>query len=140
MKISRCPIGTQLSRLAERSNSGLVADAADEHWHAIHDALSAVVGAHGVGALYLRSVYLTRAEHPWLVEPDQAELPSKPLGSLHAALSGQSSADAAAAQASLLQTFNDLLENLIGSSLTDRLLGPLWQQPPGVRNAQDHPR
>ena len=141
MNISGCSIGTHLARLAEHRNSTLIADAADEHWHAIHRALSPIIGVQGVVSLYRRTVNLARARYAWLREPDSSEPLSKPLDSLRAAFLKQSPDDAAAAQLALLQIFNDLLEHLIGNSLTDRLLDAVWQdaQCPrdGDRNTQE---
>ena len=138
MNISGCLIGTHLVRIAEHRNSALIADAADEHWHAIHKALSPIIGIQGVVSLYRRSVFLARVRYNWLREPDSSEVLSQPLDSLRAALVPQSSDDAVAAQLALLQIFNDLLEHLIGTSLTDRLLDPVWQDAQSPRDGDHH--
>jgi hypothetical protein len=56
---------------------------------------------------------------------------------LRAALAGQASAEAAALNAALLGTFYDLLSSLIGATLTERLLDPVWASPFTDAPAQD---
>jgi hypothetical protein len=56
---------------------------------------------------------------------------------LRAALATQSSAEAADANAAVLQTFHDLLTSLIGASLTERLLRPVWGSLTGGDAPQD---
>ena len=137
MKISGCPLGAHLSRVADDPSAAGVSAAAEGQWRAISDALSPIVGTKGVEALHRRSVFLARAQYPWLPEPIHDDSLPSAWRSLQEAFATRSGADAAAAQLMLLQTFNDLLENLIGSSLTDRLLGPVWQSPPAPRGDED---
>ena len=56
---------------------------------------------------------------------------------MRAALSQQTAANAAAAHDAMLQTFQDLLDNLIGRSLTQRLLQAVWDQPSSGDAVQD---
>jgi hypothetical protein len=105
-----------------------IADTAVASWRDIDAALAPIIGQRGVAALFKRSLYLTRAEHPWLSAVYEGALPPGEYAPLHAALSKQAGAQAAVAQGALLQTFHDLLGNLIGAPLTERLLRPVWDR------------
>jgi len=56
---------------------------------------------------------------------------------LSTALAEQEGPTAVAASVALLETFYDLLTNLIGRSLTDRLLRSVWESPTSGHPAQD---
>jgi hypothetical protein len=107
---------------ASGADAGKIADTAVEAWTAIDSALSPIVGTRGVAALYSRSVHLAVPDHPWLAAANEGALQPGDFASLRAALSLQPEANAAAAHDAILQTFQDLLNNLIGQSLTQRLL------------------
>ncbi len=51
------------------------------------------------------------------------------LAGLQARLAGCETALAIEASAALLVTFTELLDSLIGESLTERLLAPIWASP-----------
>lgn len=127
-----------VSRLvAEGANAHQAADATVATWRDIHTALSPIVGKRGVAALYARSLHLTRAAHPLLADVQDGAFSFDEFASLHAALSRQAAPNAAAASAALLQTFIDLLTKLVGASLTERLLRPVWHAPTSGEAAQD---
>ncbi len=107
---------------ASGADAGKIADAAVTAWAAIDGALAPIVGRRGIAALYKRSLHLALADHPWLAAAYEGALQPGDFTSLHAALSQQTGANAAAAQDAIVQTFQDLLNNLIGQSLTQRLL------------------
>ena len=113
-----------------------IADHAMVTWRQIDTALSPIIGNGGVGALYKRSLFLARTRHAWLTTV-QTSAPADDFAGLRAALALQSSSEAAAANAALLQTFHDLLTSLIGASLTERLLRPVWAPLTGGDAAQD---
>jgi hypothetical protein len=92
----------------------------------IDQALVPIIGQRGVAALYKRSVQLASHVHPWLPRPREGVHPPMDVSALTTELALQSPASAAAAGDQLLQTFGELLISLIGSSLTDRLLRPVW--------------
>ena len=106
----------------------------------LDSALTPVLGRRGGGALYKRSLHLVAAVHPWLPSVAEDLHTAMDLEPLHHAMARQTSADAVAAGADLLQTFHDLLSGLVGASLTERLLrsvgSPFSSGPPG----QDTPR
>jgi hypothetical protein len=114
-----------------------VAEAAATLWRAIEAALSPVIGVRGITALYQRSLLLASADHPWLVAAYEGALQPGDFSALRAALSQQAASDAAAAHVATLQVFRDLLDNLIGRSLTHRLLQAVWDHPSSGVAAQD---
>jgi hypothetical protein len=99
-----------------------IAEAAASTWREIYAVLSPVIGPGGVTALYQRSLYMTRTAHPCLAAARDDALRPGEFTALQQVLAHQTSAQVAAANGALLQTFCDLLGNLIGVSLTERLL------------------
>lgn len=84
--------------------------------------LSPIIGHQSVGALYQRSLYLTRSEHPWLAVACGEWMPADPFVVLQKAVSRQTLGNAQAAVHALLEVFRSLLNTLIGASLTAQLL------------------
>jgi type II secretory pathway component PulK len=58
--------------------------------------------------------------------------------SLRATLSQQTGSNAADAQDAMLQSFHDLLNNLLGRTLTQRLLQAVWDQPSSGHTVQNN--
>ena len=115
----------------------IAAQAADT-WRIIETTLSPIIGVGGVFALYRRSLHLLRAEYPWLAEIHRpVSSPHDYVADLQATLAQRPVETAAAANAALLQTFHNLLTTLIGSSLTERLLGSVWESPLSGDDPQD---
>jgi hypothetical protein len=110
--------------VSSRQVAGMVASA----FRGMDQALVPIIGQRGLAALYKRSVHLASRDHAWL--PGSREGVSPPpamdVTALTSELSQQTPAAAAAAGGQLLQTFCELLISLIGPSLTDRLLRPVW--------------
>jgi hypothetical protein len=119
----------------------LHAQATAEHalawWRRVDAALSPVVGHGGVAALYRRSLFLVRAERPWLPGVREGALDPVEFTSLQAAIALQADDEAAAASQALQRTFHDLLVSLVGSSLTERLLRPPPKPPSNGDAVQD---
>jgi hypothetical protein len=99
-----------------------VAEVAGWTWREIHAVLSPVIGPGGFAAIYQRSLYVTRAAYPCLAAVREDSLRPGEFAALQIVLSQETSAQAAAANGALLQTCCDVLANLIGVSLTQRLL------------------
>ena len=89
-------------------------------------ALSGVIGQRGSSALFQRCLHLAASDYPWLGAAYAGAAESGAFSSLRTALAQQTPEQAAAAHDSLLQTFLDLLAELIGESLTRRLLQAAW--------------
>ena len=113
-------------RLHAGASSDQIADLIAVACQGIDAALAPILGRRGVDALFRRSLHLTGRRHRWLaatIEGDQAIFN---VGALKSSLALQTSSEAASGGLLLLKTFNDLLVNLIGPSLTERLLRSVW--------------
>jgi len=131
-------IQAALERLAaEDADAGSVADAARAAWLQIAAALSPIIGRQGVAALYRRSLHLAQAHNPALAAAQDDTAGAADFSALRAALAGQTSGSAVAANNALLDTFHELLSRLIGASLTERLLGSVSDAPSTDLPAQD---
>ena len=97
-------------------------------WTRVEAALAPIIGHNGVFALFRRSVALARADYSFLTLVPQVLPPLRPrvFSALGVALSAQHPAEAPAANQRLLRTFREQLGRLIGESLTERLLRPIW--------------
>lgn len=114
---------SDLARLAgEGADASRIAERAVTTWGNIFAALVPIIGTRGVAALFKRSLLLTGVVHTSLVRLlDDPDAPGN-FDALRATLEQQSSANAIALNGALLQSFSELLINLIGESLTERLL------------------
>lgn len=123
---------------ASGADARQVADAAVAVWEAIDAAMGPIVGQRGIAALYQRSLHLAGADHPWMAAAYEGALEPGDFSALRAALSRQTGSNAAAAHDATLQIFQDLLDNLIGRTLTQRLLQAIWDQPSSGHAVQDN--
>jgi hypothetical protein len=117
-----------LAALQEVTDAEKFADAAVATWHDACAALSPIIGLGGVAALYQRSLSLSVAAYPWLA--NVSDYPAQPgdFAALHRELSQRTKAEAVAANDALLHSLSQLLTNLIGASLTGRLLQSVWEK------------
>ena len=113
---------------AELAGVSDIAEMAVASWKDIGAALSPIIGQTGVAALFKRSIYLTRSAHACLAPVSADKSQPDELAALQAVLGQQARAIAVAANGALLQNFQDLLTSLIGLSLTERLLSPVWDK------------
>jgi hypothetical protein len=118
---------TQLA--ADGADGQRIADRAVATWRDIDTALSPIIGGRGVAALFKRSLLLTEPRHTSLVAANEDVGASGDFAPLRARLSAQTAENAIAANGALLKTFVDLLTNLIGASLTERLLQSVLDTP-----------
>ncbi len=88
--------------------------------------LAPVIGARGVDVLFSRTLYVARRSFSLLGVAGDWQLGPAFLDSIRARLGRQEAATAEAASCEFLYAFTVLLATLIGDSLTDRLLGPVW--------------
>ncbi|MHB1203526.1 MAG: hypothetical protein ACYCZC_10355 [Acidithiobacillus sp.] len=119
------------------ADAAQIADAMISTWQGINAALCPIIGQRGVDALYLRSLYLIGPAYPWLAGRHEGVHPAMDLVALKSLLAQQSSATALAGGGALLQTFYELLDSLIGPSLTERLLRSVWANSLSGLPAQD---
>jgi hypothetical protein len=124
--------------MPEGASADQVARLVFDLWVEIVQALHPVFGHRGVAALYQRSLVLSAAAHPWLAA---VAAPGQPAtldpAALRDELAQLSPAEATAGASALFGAFHGLLASLVGSALTDRLLLPVWAQPPAASPAQD---
>lgn len=101
----------------------------EARWTAVSESLAPIVGRHGVGAMWQRTVYVTSREHDWLVaNPLDGEATLDPMALLPTLLARDPS-DAAQAAIDLSCAFQDILVSLIGAGLSEQLLGSAWMGP-----------
>ncbi len=115
-------------RVATNADASQISDAIAAAWHDLDQALSPVLGRRGMAALYKRSLHLNTAAYPWLAQMRagvDANL-ALDVAPLRETLAERSEAQAAQTGAALIHTFAELLETLIGVSLSERLLGSVW--------------
>ena len=134
---TRRPTATLAYAFENGAGAAEIAAAIFSMLEAITDVLAPVIGRGGVDALFKRSLHLAGRSHPWLAQAGKGVLTALELAGLKTVFAEQSSADAAAGGGLLLQTFHDLLSRLIGSSLTERLLGPILADPSMHRPSQE---
>jgi hypothetical protein len=128
---------TMFARQIAGADAERVAALAVAIWKDAGAALSPIIGRQGVDALFKRSIYLTRSAHPCLAAVFDDQVQHGALAALQYVLAQQASAAAVAANISLLQNFQNLLISLIGLSLTERLLRPVWDKPSNGQAEQE---
>lgn len=125
---------------AQTSSAERIAETVAATLWGIHQALVPIVGERGVAALYKRSLHLAKTRFVWLPDPQTSAPEAMDVGPLTTSLATQGAAEAAVAGARLLQDFHELLVTLIGPSLTERLLRPVWitflSAPSAIDNTQ----
>lgn len=132
------PFQSTIDQLAGASmDAARTGDTAAIIWRRIEGALWPIIGHAGVAALFKRSLYLARGEHPCLAVMFDAKCAPNDFVLLRETLAQQPDAAAAAAHAGLLRVFVGLLTNLIGRSLTERLLRSVWDHPSSGDAVQD---
>jgi hypothetical protein len=112
-----------------------IADFACAIWRAIDLALSPTIGHKGVVALVKRSIYLQNQNYSALKTITNFKILVFPA--LHAILVTQTVSDAVAINNALLNTFYELLINLIGTPLSHRLLHSVLVTPSNGDPVQD---
>lgn len=107
-------------------NAGAVAETTLATWQQVAAQLVPVIGARGVDALFSRALHVTSKAFPWLAMAANDGNSSSLLVSLKMRLADLETNTATEASHALLVTFIESLETLIGESLSQRLLGPVW--------------
>jgi hypothetical protein len=120
-KLARCAGG--------ESDAKALAVATASIWPQFSVRLAPVIGARGVEILFNRALYLASTSFPFLAVVANRGRGTAALEAIRARIGQQDASVAAAASCEFLFTFTVLLATLIGDSLTDRLLGPVWALP-----------
>jgi hypothetical protein len=115
-----------------------VAAAAAATWRLVQAQLVPVIGARGLAVLYRRALHQTAADFPWMVACVDGGALADPLPSLTTCLAAQAAVPATEAAGAMLVTFAELLAALIGESLTERLLAPVWARPSLPSDQEPH--
>jgi hypothetical protein len=116
-------------RTGTAADAGMVAEATLNIWLQMADLLAPIIGTRGVEVLFNRSLQLTSRTFPCLVIIGDHGDNAVPLANLKEKLAASPTNDAMEAGHALLVTFTELLSTLIGDSLTNRLLSPVWAFP-----------
>jgi hypothetical protein len=128
--LRREAIQTLVARRAGKSpDANAIAKATADIWSQVAARLAPVIGARGVDVLFSRTLHQTSAAFPWLQMAGDHAGTVAALDDLRTRLAGQKAASAAEASHALLMSFTELLATLIGESLTERLLSPVWAPP-----------
>ena len=122
------PISWAINRYSQDVKRGqeatCIADTIVAAWEGIGSIMQLIIGKSGFNKLFLRSIEFTGMSYPWLAVWQKAQS-EVDLKALHALLLRQDTTDFAAASDALLLNFLNMLVNMIGLSLTERLLRPV---------------
>ena len=123
------PLAKSRQRADSTSDSNAIAAATVETWRQIAAQLGPVIGARGVEVLFDRALHRIGAPFPWLATTENPGDSGSMLQNLKAQLASQPTAVATRVSSELFTSFTELLENLIGKSLTERLIAPVLALP-----------
>lgn len=127
-------IESQMSRQGELGTDGYIG-----LWDLVATQIILLVGEAGFESLYVRSVFLSQVQFPWLT----VDIPMGPadhrFANLKASFKAQSLAVTEEANRVLMLKLTDILASLIGEPLTASILESAWgsdtkQIPKGVSN------
>ena len=102
-----------------------IADTIVAAWEGVGSILQRILGKGGFNALFFQSIEVTGQTYPWLSVFSQDGQPNVDLKAFRVLLLNQETIDFAAASDALLSSFLNMLADLIGLSLTKRLLQPV---------------
>lgn len=120
-------VDSTLAKGAGRApDSRAVAETTITTWHHLVTQLSPVIGERGVDVLFNRSLTLASTAFPWFAPGGEFGLGGVPLTALKSRLAAHDVTTALHASQALFMTFTELLSALIGASLTEQLLRPVW--------------
>ena len=111
---------------SDGASSRQVAARVTSAFQGIDRELAPIIGKRGVAALYRRTVHDASGAYPWLAVAKEEIPTAMDMTALEAALVAQTVADAADAGTLLLRSFHKLLTTLVGPSMAERLLRPVW--------------
>lgn len=116
-------------RAGDTPDANAIAEATLSTWRQVEVRLTPVIGERGVDVLLDRTLHLTSAVFPWLAFAGNQEDRTAALSYVRTCLAGNQTNIAMEASYTLLMNFVNLLMTLIGESLTERLLSPVWVPP-----------
>ena len=130
---------TLLRRSGSAASPDAIAKSALDTWAQMAALLEPVIGARGVDALFARSLHLVGKKHQWLGSSGVRGNGAASLAHIRASFESRDSSVSMDAACELLTTFNGLLTNLIGESLTTRLLATVWLPSPSETQKEPPP-
>lgn len=95
-------------------------------WGQLADKLIPIIGNGGFNSLYARACYLTQVHSPWLIQDESTPTTDLLLTRLSTCLAQKGITEARKGSSRLLITFLDLLEILIGESMTATIISSVW--------------
>ncbi len=107
-------------------------------WERLATELISLIGENGFQSLYVRSVHLTRATYPWIVEGNPTQRSEKRFTGLQNSLAKYDLEVASAANILLLTTLVDIIALLIGNILMTRILNTVYTNEPPDGSGQEH--
>jgi len=123
------PIGWATNLFSERVKRGesatCTADTIVTAWEGIDSVMRLIIGKHCMNGLFSRSIEGTKISYPWLAALSQDGQSEVDLKALRALLLKQDAVGLAAASDALLFYLLNMLVELIGLTLTERLLRPV---------------
>lgn len=131
-------VATLALRIGLSTNPVQIADAVAQIWNEAALALTPILGQEGVAALLKRSLFLAATTFGWLSITPTGDNRSVDLDTLKALIATRTAEEATAGGSALFLQLYGLLTNLIGPSLTDRILESAWVDPSSGKTAQDH--
>jgi hypothetical protein len=117
---------TLKQRAGSSPGANAISEATATTWRLVEAQLRPVIGARGLDVLFRRALHQSMTAFPWLAASMNRGGSAGPLPGLMACLATQQTAAAAEAANALMLAFTELLATLIGESLTERLLAPVW--------------
>ncbi len=123
-------------RLGEHADAIQIADAMVVVWSEIDCVLAPIIGHRGVVALCRRSLYLAAMRHACLTGVYASVQSGIEFSDLKPVIAQQADITVAVGD-EVLQLFYGLLVTLIGNSLTERLLRPVWENSLADPRVQD---
>jgi hypothetical protein len=127
---------TLMSRSGKTPDSAAVGAAVLGTWELTAAQLTTLIGPRAVTVLLLRALHLASAEFPFLALV--AAQGNDALPALEAGLSARLPGEALEVGISLMVAFHDLLATLIGNSLSERLMTPVWAPAPRTNEEKNH--
>jgi hypothetical protein len=118
--------GALICRCAGATEAGAIAIAIISIWHEVASRLAPVIGGQGVDVLLRHALHVTGKHFPCMAVATNTDRTAELLADLQSRLVTSEATLAMAAGTALLVTFTELLVSLIGESLSERLLAPVW--------------
>ena len=119
-------------------DTGAVPQLAMRSWQQLATQLTPYIGEAGFCALYGRAIRLTQSGYDWLPSPSSTASPKTLFEITAQALENVDGIVAAQANATLLETFTNILSTLIGEVLATQILNSAWIAEADAKSTQEN--